>query len=278
MTELSRAACIIGWPATQSRSPQIHGHWLKQYGIDGEYRRESIAPEAFPAFISDLSGHGYVGANATMPHKEAALRGSEPDEKAAAIGAVNTLWIDGGRLRGTNTDGDGFVANLDDCVPGWDRVLDSAMVIGAGGSARSIVYALLKRPIGRIHVVNRTAERAGTFRDAFGTRVHPAPWDTLPSVLNGAGLIINTAALGNKGNPPLDLDLAGVADDAVVADINYVPLLTTVLTAAQKRGLRTVDGLGMLLHQAVPGFALWFGVRPEVTPELRAFIEADLAD
>jgi shikimate dehydrogenase len=277
MTNRPHAACIIGWPATHSRSPQIHGYWLKQYGIDGAYGRESIAPEAFPAFIADLAAHGYVGANVTMPHKEAALRGSEPDEKAAAIGAVNTLWLDDVRLRGTNTDGDGFIANLDACVPGWDGVLDSAVVIGAGGSARSIVYALLKRPIGRIHVVNRTAERAGTFRDAFGTRVHPAPWDTLLSVLKGTGLIINTAALGNTGNPPLDLDLAGVADNAVVADINYVPLVTMVLAAAQKRGLRTIDGLGMLLHQAVPGFALWFGVRPEVTPELRAFIEADLA-
>jgi shikimate dehydrogenase len=271
-----RAACIIGWPVEHSRSPRIHGYWLERYGLDGAYRRESIAPEAFPAFISDLAANGYVGANVTMPHKEAALRGSEPDDKAMAIGAVNTLWFEGGTLRGTSTDGDGFVANLDACVPGWDGALDNAVVLGAGGSARSIVYALLERPIERIHVVNRTVERAETFREAFGPRVHAAGWNALPGVLAGAGLLINTTALGNKGNPPLDLDLGGVADDAVVADINYVPLVTTVLATAQKRGLRTVDGLGMLLHQAVPGFARWFGVRPDVTPELRAVIEADL--
>jgi shikimate dehydrogenase len=277
MNERLRAACIIGWPASHSRSPQIHNHWVRQYGLDGEYRRESIAPEAFPAFISDLAGRGYVGGNVTMPHKEVALKVAEPDEKAVAIGAVNTLWLDGGRLRGTNTDGNGFVANLDACVPGWDRALESVVVLGAGGSARSIVYALLERPIGRIHVVNRTLARAESLREAFGARVRAAGWDDLPRVLKGAGLVINTTALGNKGSPPLDIDLGGVAEDAVVADINYVPLITTILAAAQKRGLRTVDGLGMLLHQAVPGFALWFGVRPEVTPELRALIEADLA-
>lgn len=277
MNTSTRAACIIGWPADHSRSPQIHGYWLKQYTIDGAYRRESIPPEAFPAFIADLPSHGYAGANVTMPHKEAALRGSEPDDKAAAIGAVNTLWLDDGKLRGTSTDGDGFIGNLDACVPGWDHALANAVVLGAGGSARSIVHALLERPIERIHVINRTLERAESFRQAFGTRVHTAGWDALPRVFQDAGLVINTAALGNKANPPLELDFGGVADNAVVADINYVPLMTTVLASAQKRRLRTVDGLGMLLHQAVPGFALWFGVRPEVTPELRALIEADLA-
>ena len=187
-----------------------------------------------------------------MPHKEAALRGSEPDDKAAAIGAVNTLWLDGGRLRGTSTDGDGFVADLDASVPGWDRALDNAVVLGAGGSARSIVYALLERPIERIHVINRTVERAESFREAFGTRVHAAGWDALPRVLKGAGLVINTAALGNKGNPPLDLDLRGVADDAVVADINYVPLITT--RSGDRAEARPAHGR-WARHAAAPGCA-----------------------
>lgn len=271
-----RAACVMGWPVRHSRSPMMHNYWIRKHDLNAEYRHAEVRPEDFPAFVSDLPGNGYVGGNVTMPHKAMALKIAEADDKARAIGAVNTLWVDNGRLRGTNTDGDGFVKNLDASTPGWDQNLKDALVLGAGGAARSIVYALLARDIERIHVVNRTASRADEFRRDFGDRIHSAEWDSLPGLLKGAGLVINTTPLGNKGNPPLEIDFSPLADNAVVADINYVPLVTTVLAAAKKRGLRTADGVGMLLHQATRGFSLWFGVTPEVTDELRDLILADV--
>jgi shikimate dehydrogenase len=271
-----RAACVIGWPIKHSRSPLIHNHWIKRYGLDAEYRREAVRPEDFPAFISNLPAHGYVGANITLPHKEAALALSEPDDRARAVGAANTLWLDAGQLRSTNTDVEGFTANLDASVPGWDRPLGEAVVLGAGGSARAVVYGLLERDCACIHVVNRTVERAEAFRERFGAAVRPAHWGALPHLLGRADLLVNTTSLGMTGQPPLDIDLAGLHGDSVVADLVYAPLETALLAAARARGLAVADGLGMLLHQAVRGFQLWFGVRPEVTAELRAVVEADL--
>ena len=270
-----KAACIIAWPAGHSRSPLIHNYWAEKYKLNAEYRREAVPPEKFVEFVTHLRDHGYVGGNVTVPHKETALTVSEPDERARAVGAANCLWYDGDTLRSTNTDVEGFLANLDQATPGWDRGLENAVVLGAGGGARAVIYALLAREVKRIAVVNRTRERALALQQQFGARVQPAAWDEIGGLLGSAGLLVNATTLGMVGQPPLEIDLRGLAS-LVVADIVYVPLETGLLTAARARGLRTADGLGMLLHQAVRGFELWFGVKPKVTAELRALVEADL--
>ena len=275
MSEDRKAVCIIAWPAGHSRSPLIHNYWIKQHQLNAEYRREAVPPEKFAEFVRRLREHGYVGANITVPHKEPALALSEPDDRARAVGAANTLWYDGDTLRSTNTDVEGFLANLDQATPGWDRGLASAVVLGAGGGARAVIYALIAREVGRIYVINRTSERAQALQRKFGARVRVAGWDETTGLLGGAGLLVNTTTLGMVGQPPLEINLRGPAS-LVVADLVYAPLLTGLLAAARERGLRTADGLGMLLHQAVRGFELWFGVKPEVTAELRALVEADL--
>ncbi|HET7682005.1 MAG TPA: shikimate dehydrogenase [Xanthobacteraceae bacterium] len=276
MNEGFRAACVIGWPAGHSRSPLIHNYWIKQHGLTAEYRREAVPPEKFAEFIASWGERGYVGANVTRPHKEAALELSQPDDRAQAVGAANTLWLEGGVLRSTNTDVEGFTENLDAAAPGWDAGLASAIVLGAGGAARAVVFALLARGAERVYVANRTFEKAEAFRARFGERVHPVRWGEVNGLLAGAQLLANATSLGMTGQPELDINVADLLPSAVVTDIVYVPLETPLLTEARKRGLRTADGLGMLLHQAVRGFSLWFGVRPEVTAELRALVEADL--
>ena len=275
MSEPFRAACVIAWPAGHSRSPLIHNYWIKQHKLNAEYRREAVPPEKFEEFITHLRDHGYVGANVTVPHKEPALKLSQPDERARAVGAANCLWYDGDTLRSTNTDVEGFLANLDQVTPGWDRGLESAVVLGAGGGARAVIFALLTREVGRIYVVNRARARAQAMKKKFGARVHVAGWEETTGLLGGAGLLVNTTTLGMVGQPPLEINLRCPAS-LVVADLVYAPLVTGLLAAARQRGLRTADGLGMLLQQAVRGFQLWFGVRPEVTAELRALVEADL--
>jgi shikimate dehydrogenase len=275
VTESARAACVIGWPIGHSRSPLIHNYWLKQYGIAGEYRREAVPPEQFASFVQSLAARGYVGANVTVPHKEAALALSRPDDRALAVGAANTLWFDGG-LRSTNTDVEGFLDNLDACASDWHRDLRKSVVLGAGGAARAVVYGLLGRGVPHIVVVNRTAERAKALQQKFGTRVATAPWDERHTALADAGLLVNTTTLGMNGQPALDIDPATLPGHAVVADLVYVPLVTPLIRDAKAHGLRTADGIGMLLHQAVRGFALWFGKKPAVTVELRALIEADI--
>jgi shikimate dehydrogenase len=270
-----KAACVIGWPAGHSRSPLIHNYWIREHKLNAEYRKEAVPPEKFEAFIASMRENGYVGANVTLPHKEAALKLSKPDDRADAVGAANTLYFEGGELRSTNTDVEGFLANLDASVPHWDRGLETAVVLGSGGAARAVVFALLRRDVQRIHVVNRTAERAAGIAKRFGARVHIARWDEMTGLLGAAGLLVNTTSLGMKGQPPLEINLRCPASMAV-ADIVYDPLETGLLKAAREKGLRTADGLGMLLHQAVRGFQLWFGVEPEVTRELRALVEADL--
>ncbi|UYO53309.1 shikimate dehydrogenase [Rhodopseudomonas palustris] len=275
MAATKRAACLIGWPAAHSRSPLIHHYWLRQLGIEGGYSIEAVPPEGFAEFVLHLKSHGYVGANVTIPHKERALQLTEPDERARAVGAANTLYYDGDLLRSTNTDIEGFIGNLDASAPGWDRS-PHAVVLGAGGSSRAVVFGLLERGVQRIALANRSIERAEALRDLFGDRVVPIAWSDIPAALPGAGLLVNTTSLGMKGQPPLQIDLSALPADAVVADLVYVPLETDLLAAAKARGLRTADGLGMLLHQAVRGFDLWFGARPHVTAELRALVEADL--
>ena len=271
-----RAACVIGWPVAHSRSPLIHGYWIKQHKLAADYRREALKPDEVASFLSNLSSRGYVGCNVTLPHKEAALAASTPDDRARAVGAANTLWLEGARLLSTNTDVEGFTNNLDAAVPDWDADRGEAVVLGAGGSARAVVYGLIERGIAKIHVVNRTLDRANELRERFGPAVRPAGWEALPHLLSRAGLLVNTTLLGMVGQAKLEIDLTPLPDGAVVADLVYAPLETELLAAGRRRGLATADGLGMLLHQAVRGFSLWFGVRPEVTPELRALIEADL--
>ncbi|KAB2879395.1 MAG: shikimate dehydrogenase [Pseudorhodoplanes sp.] len=276
MTEDIRAACVIGWPVEHSRSPLIHNYWIGKYKVAGEYRREAVPPEEFYGFIKEFAARGYVGANVTLPHKERVLDLTVPDERAQAVGAANTLWLDGGVLRSTNTDVEGFLANLDAATPGWDRGLETALVLGAGGAARSVVFSLVARDVANIRVVNRTPERGQALRERFGRQVRPAAWDELGGLMAGAGFLVNATTLGMQGQPPLDIALDDLPPSAVVCDLVYAPLLTGLIRKASERGLRHADGLGMLLHQAVRGFSLWFGVTPEVTPELRALVEADL--
>ena len=277
MTTAVRAACVIGWPVEHSRSPLIHNYWLKRYGTGGEYRREAVRKEDFGAFIATLATRGYVGANVTVPHKEAAFALSQPDARARAVGAVNTLWLEDNVLRSTNSDVEGFLDNLDACAPHWDRDAGKALVVGAGGAARAVIHGLMSRGVERIVVANRTTSRAQALEASFGKRVQVAGWARVEAELADAALIVNTTTLGMHGQPALALDLARLPSHAIVADIVYLPVVTPLLAAAKAHGLVTADGLGMLLHQAVRGFALWFGKTPEVTGELRALIDADLA-
>jgi shikimate dehydrogenase len=275
MTGLRRA-CIMGHPVAQSRSPMLHGYWLRALRVEGAYERADVAPEDFPTFFRDLPGHGFVGGNITKPHKEAAFRLVDRREGAAeAIGAVNTVWFENGNLIGGNTDYLGYLAHADDRAPGWDAAGGLAVVLGAGGAARAIVYGLRERGFD-VAVINRTRSRAEELAKAFASHVHVHDLNELPRLMRDAVLLTNTSALGASGQPPLEIDLGPLSDSAVVYDINYVPLETELLKAAAARGMRTVDGLGMLLHQAVPAFAKWFGVVPKVTAELRALLEADI--
>ena len=269
------AACLIGWPAAHSRSPLIHRYWLRTLGIEGGYVIEAVPPDDLRDFVLRLSLHGFVGANITIPHKESVLAVSTPDARAKAVGAANTLWFADGELHSTNTDVEGFINNLDASAPGWDAA-DEALLLGAGGSSRAVVFGLLERGISRVHLANRTTARAEALAREFGSRVQPMTWDAINDVLPRARLLVNTTSLGMRGQPALEVDIARLPQEAVVADLVYVPLTTPLLAAAQARGLKTADGLGMLLHQAVRGFELWFGKRPQVTAELRALVEADL--
>ncbi|MCB5174742.1 shikimate dehydrogenase [Microvirga lenta] len=277
-----KKAFVVGHPIKHSRSPLIHGHWLKQYGIEGSYERIDVAPADFGEFLKTFPERGFVGGNVTIPHKEAACLGVDRRTKRAErLGAVNTLWREDGLIWGDNTDVLGFMAHLDRSLgQGWEEAVDTALIVGAGGAARAIVAGLQDRGIPRLLVINRTLPKAEELvrdlRDDGPSSLQALPWGDIDAALATAGLVVNTTSLGMAGQPPLDLDLGISPDGAVVADIVYVPLRTPLLAAAEARGLRTVDGLGMLLHQAVPGFARWFGVTPEVTPELRALIVADL--
>jgi len=282
MSEASPRACVMGWPVKHSRSPLIHSYWLQQLGLSGSYGRAEVAPADFPNFLRYLGEKGYCGGNVTLPHKEMAYQlVTQRTEIATKLQAVNTLWIESGELWGDNTDVTGFLNGLDAEARNWDKYGDKALVIGAGGAARAIVQALLLRNIKEILIVNRTLERAEELVRLFGSRssgqsVAAWPWTRLPEALKSADLLVNTTSLGMNGQPALDIDLSALPDHAVVDDIVYVPLETPLLAQARARDLRTVSGLSMLLHQAVPGFEHWFGQRPEVTPELRALIEADV--
>lgn len=273
-------AFVCGHPIAHSRSPKIHSYWLQHYSIDGSYEAIDVAPADARTFFSSLAADGFAGGNVTIPHKEAAFEAvSWRDEAAEAIGAVNTLWLEQGRLCGGNTDAVGFAANLDERAPDWEKA-GPAVVLGAGGAARAVIHALKARGFGDIRVVNRTVARAVELAERFGAGVTAHPTGATHELLGDAGLLVNTTALGmagKAGSDELPADPEALPRHAIVTDIVYVPLETPLLAAARGRGLRTVDGLGMLLHQAVPGFERWFGRRPKVTPQLRDLIVADMA-
>jgi shikimate dehydrogenase len=269
-----RRACLMGHPVAHSRSPMIHNYWCKQLGIAGVYELKDLTPEEFPGFVRGLGKNGYVGGNVTVPHKEAAFNlTSARDAAAEAVGAVNVLWAENDRLMGGNSDTHGFIANLDERAPGWQVPGCRAVVLGAGGAARSAVYVLRQRGV-EVDLVNRTLLRAEQLAARFSAGAHGT--DALPRLLPGADLLVNCTSLGMAGKGALNIDLAPLKRTAVVYDVIYVPLETALLKAARSRGHRTVDGLGMLLHQAGYGFRKWYGGDPQVTPELRSMLEADI--
>jgi shikimate dehydrogenase len=276
MAEGGRKAFVCGHPVAHSRSPMIHSHWLQQFGIAGSYTAQDIAPDDLPTFLASFPEQGFVGGNVTIPHKEAAFAlVAQRDEAAELIGAVNTLWRREGALHGGNTDAYGFAANLDDQAPCWAKSR-SAVVLGAGGAARAVVFALQQRGISDVRIVNRTVERARELAYRFRGGATGHSWNALADLLSDADLLVNTTSLGMHGEDVTVPKLGNLPEHAIVTDIVYVPLQTPLLAAAAARGLKTVDGLGMLLYQAVPGFERWFGIRPTVMPELRNIIVADL--
>jgi shikimate dehydrogenase len=266
-------AGVMGWPVEHSLSPRLHGYWLKQHEIDGAYVPLAVKPERFKAAVKSLADMGFSGVNLTIPHKEAALEAcDEVDELARRIGAVNTIVISGGRLKGTNSDGFGFLENLRQGAPDWDPVAGPAVVLGAGGAARAVVVALIDAGVPEVRLCNRSKKRAKALRKTLGDSMTILTWEKRAEALDGAGLLVNTTSLGMVDQPELDIDLSRLPANALVTDIVYTPLETALLARARVRGNPAVDGLGMLLHQARPGFEAWFGVAPEVTSELRNFV------
>jgi len=277
ITGRTRLAGIMGWPVSHSRSPALHNFWLGEYGIDGVYVPLPVRPEQLRQALRALPALGFRGCNLTIPHKEAALSiVDRVDPLARRIGAVNTVIVaPDGALEGRNTDAFGFRENLNDCAPDWDPAAGGAVVFGAGGAARAVVAALIEARVPEIRLVNRTIGRAEILARDLAVphgRVSAHPWAARDALLDGAGLLVNTTSLGMTGAPELEIDLSQLPTDAVVVDIVYVPLNTPLLVAARQRGHRTVDGLGMLLHQGRPGFEAWFGTPARVTRELRAAV------
>jgi shikimate dehydrogenase len=272
-------AGVMGWPVDHSRSPVLHGFWLRQYGIEGEYTLLPVPPEGLETALRALPERKFAGCNLTLPHKEAALAIiDEVEAVARRIGAVNTIIVRrDGTLEGRNTDAFGFLANLQQAQPAWRATAGPAVVLGAGGGARAVVTALVGAGVAEIRLVNRHRERAMALAAALGAPVCIVDWADRSAALSGAALLVNTTSLGMAGQPPLLLALDALPTEAVVYDIVSVPLVTALLAAARARGNLVVDGLGMLLHQARHGFAAWFGVLPDVTPALRAAVAATLS-
>lgn len=270
----AKLAGVMGWPIGHSLSPRLHGYWLRQYAVDGAYVPLAVRREDFAGTVRMLPRLGFAGANVTVPHKEAALAAvDEAAGEARRIGAVNTIVVRAdGSLMGWNSDGFGFMESLKAGLPEWNPGLGPAVVLGAGGAARAVCAALVDGGVPELRLVNRTASRAEALAADIGGPIEVVSWAERESALDGARLLTNTTTLGMAGNPPLDLVLERLPPEAAVTDIVYAPLRTPLLVAAAARGNPTVDGLGMLLHQARPGFAAWFGVEPEVTDEMRAFV------
>lgn len=270
----ARLAGVMGWPVGHSRSPRLHGYWLDRHGIDGAYVPLAVRPEDLEPALRALPRLGFRGCNLTVPHKEAAMAiVDRVDAAAARIGAMNTVVVEAdGTLSGSNTDAPGFIANLRQGAPSLTLDGATAVVIGAGGAARAVIVGLIDAGVATIRLANRSADRARILAEAFGSVVQLVDWSRRADALEGAGLLVNSTSLGMVGEPPLDLALDALPETATVTDIVYAPLETALLAQARGRGNVVVDGLGMLLHQAVPGFAAWFGTTPEVTAELRAHV------
>jgi shikimate dehydrogenase len=277
LTQKPVKAAVIGWPIKHSRSPLIHNTWLDQLGIDARYEKFAVDPADVADFLRSMPARGLVGCNVTIPHKTAAFETADechPD--AVAVGAANTIWFDGAKMYATNTDIYGFITHLDASAPRWREIDRPVTLLGAGGAARAIVYGLLQSGVTEIRIVNRTRAAADELTNIFGAKIKAVDWRDMPSALRGCGVLVNTTSLGMDGGPALDIDVSSMPDGSTVNDIVYVPLETPLLAAARARGLTAVDGLGMLLHQAVPSFERWFHIRPHVTASLRARVIIDL--
>lgn len=272
-------ACVIGWPIKHSRSPVIHGYWLKKYGIDGSYDKRAVAPEEAEAFFRNLEAEGLAGCNVTVPLKEVAFASADHrDASALAVKAANTLWLQDGMVHAANTDTYGFMTHLGLAAPGWEKNGKPVVLLGAGGAARAICHGFLEAGVEEIIILNRTRARAEALASDFQGRgkIRAGDWAERIRCSEFASVIVNTTTLGMNGEGDLGLEFLSSDPDCVVADIVYVPLETKLLSEARRYGLKTVDGLGMLLHQAVPGFERWFGIRPEVTAELRQLVLDDI--
>lgn len=270
----AKLAGVIGWPVAHSLSPRLHGYWLNEHGVDGAYVPLAVEPGDLRQVLEALPRMGFRGVNLTLPHKEAALDVVDTlTDVAERIGAVNTIFVgEDGRLTGTNTDGEGFLANLVDGAPQWQPAQGPAVVLGAGGAARAVIVSLIDAGVPEIRLVNRTRERAEALATELGGAVHALDWENRSTCLGDANLLVNTTTLGMAAQPPLDISLTALSPKAVVNDLVYVPLETELLANAKAQDLTTVDGLGMLLYQAVSGFEGWFGQRPAVTPQLRSHV------
>lgn len=270
-------ACVIGWPIAHSRSPLIHNYWLRRYAVRGEYVRLPVEPNRLVQFIAGLPGSSYAGCNVTIPHKERAFGLVIPaDDRVRRLSAVNTIYQREGRLFGTNTDGEGFIASLFTAIPGLNLKNKRAMVLGAGGAAKAIIGALADQGVAQIAIANRTPERSEQLRGMAGPALVPTPWEKRSDALSECDLLVNATSLGMAGQPPLTIDLSNLSRTSPVTDIVYSPLRTPLLVEASRLGHPAVGGLGMLLHQAVGGFELWFGKKPEVTRELYDLVARDI--
>ena len=269
-------AGVIGDPISHSLSPRLHGHWLKRYGLKGHYVPLHITHANLADALRMLPDMGFVGVNVTIPHKEYVLSlASNVTDRAALIGAANTLtFLGDGRIQADNTDGQGFLSNIRQTLPGWRASAGPALVLGSGGAAKAIISALISDGAPQVHVANRTRARAEGLKEQFGARVDPQDWTRIPDLIADAALIVNTTSLGMTGQPSLAIDLSRLRRPTVVSDSVYAPLETDLLQQAREAGCETVDGLGMLLHQAVPGFERWFGYTPLVDDDLRAAVLA----
>ncbi|TAL02364.1 MAG: shikimate dehydrogenase [Rhodospirillaceae bacterium] len=274
ITGKTKVAGVMGWPVSHSKSPALHGFWLREHGIDGVYIPLPVKPENLRPALRALPMLGFVGVNLTVPHKEAALKiVDEITPTARRVGAINAIVVrENGRLSAENTDVTGFMMNLRLNAPAWDPKRGPAVVLGAGGASRAVCVGLIDAGCPEIRLVNRTPERVKALKKVIGGNIVGTAWDRRHDALADAALLVNTTTLGMEGQPPLELDLTALPSQAIVNDIVYAPLDTPLLLQARARGLTAVDGLGMLLYQAVPAFEAWFGVTPEVTPALRAHI------
>lgn len=274
-----KQSCIVGWPLSHSRSPLVHGYWLERYRIDGRYDRRAIPPQRIGRFFASFLAEGLVGANITAPYKGHAAQLVTIDDPAIRkLGSVNTLYVENRTVKGTSTDGSGFLAGLVQDIPHWGARGSNVVILGAGGAARSVAGALVHAGVDRVTLVNRTEARARNAAEGLGPVARYVGWSKRNDVLSDADLLVNATVLGMAGKPALDLRLDRLAPRAIVADVVYMPLVTPLLAQAQARGHAVSDGLSMLLHQAVGGFELWFGIRPRVDDGLRALVIRDMLD